>query len=245
MTKVHFILIVLFTIISCKPGNHTREIYSRQKQLEEYKINSKKDNFENRFRIDTTLVKKYAFDHLIISNEEKSDSILTLCDCKKYKKENRIKIQLTTAIPTKKQLDTVKEGFNKRNRLLQLRDLGYLTTIDGQFKFLTIVLKDSLIESIDLYSKSTDKEYNGTDFDSLSIDRYKINISKFDYSIASNVYGNFELRLKKEFGFFENDTVLKGDFLCNNSVISEKKQIKNWNIKKEFENRNKNRGKWH
>jgi hypothetical protein len=231
--------------MSCKPGDNPREIHNEQKQIEEYKANSKKDNFENRFSIDTTLVKKYAFDHLIISNAKESDSILSLCHCKKYKKDNRIKIQLTTAIPTKKQLDTVNESFNKRNRLLQLRDLGYLTTIDGQFKFLTIVLKDSIIESIDLYSKSTDKEYNGTDFDSLSIDRYKINISKFDYSIASNVYGNFELRLKKEFGLFENDTIFKGVFLCNNWVISEKEQIKNWNIKKEFEKRNKNRGSWH
>ena len=48
----------------------------------------------------------------------------------------------------------------------------------GQFKFLTIVLKDSIVESINLYSKSTEKEYNGIDFDSLSINKYKINISK-------------------------------------------------------------------
>ena len=238
--KVQILLIILILTFSCDKKNEQKE---SEINIEENKeISYTKKEFKNSFQVDTTLVKKNFFGDLIISNSIKEDSIISLCQCKKYKKDNRIKIQLKTAIPTKKELDTMSESFKKRNRFLQIGDLGYSKTISGQFKFLTIVLKDSIVESINLYSKSTEKEYNGIDFDSLTIEKYKINISKFNYSIASNVYGNFELHLKREFGFFEHDTILKSNFLCNNWVITEKNEIKNWNIKKYFESRHNDRG---
>lgn len=243
MSKVHFILIIyLILLIGCKSDKKNSEGNIENPIYEKVIKTIEKEMFLNSFKIDTTLIKKDAFGDLKISNSIKKDSLLSLCHSKKYKKNNRIKIQLKTAIPTQKELDTMSESFKKRNRLLQFGDLSSRKTINVQFKFLTIVLKDSIIESINLYSKSTEKEYNGIDFDSLSIDKYKINISKFNYSIASNVYGNFELHLKKSFGFFENDTILKGDFLCNNWRITEKEQIKNWDIKKSFKNRNNDRG---
>ncbi|MCF6169283.1 hypothetical protein [Lutibacter sp.] len=233
MNRILFIfIIVLNLILGCVPKKEKIESNITVNK-EEY---IKTEQFQNSFKIDTSLLKKTTFDFVKISNSKKNDSILSICNCKKDKKNNIIKIQLETAIPTQKELDTMSENFKKRNRILQTRDLGYLTKINGQFKFLTIILKDSLVKSIDLYSKSTEKEYNGIDFDSLSIEKYKISISKFDYSIASDVYGNFELQLKKGFGLFENDTILKGTFVCNNGEVSKKKEIKNWNIKKNFKN---------
>jgi len=235
MNRILFIFIIVLNLIfGCIPKKEKIKLKITVKKEK----HTKAEQFQSSFKIDTSLIKKPAFNFIKISNSKKTDSILSICNCKKDKKNNILKIQLETAIPTQKELDTMSENFKKRNRILQTRDLGYLTTINGQFKFLTIVLKDSLVKSIDLYSKSTEKEYNGIDFDSLSIEKYKIAISKFDYSIASNIYGNFELRLKREFGLFENDTILKGKFVCNNGSISEKKEIKNWNIKKEIKNLN-------
>lgn len=228
----------LILCIGCKSDDKTQPNNIEKPLLEKQTKAYKKDIFQNSFKIDTSLIKKNHFGSLKISDSVKEDSILALCQCQKFQKHNRIIIQVQTAIPTQKELDTMSETFKKRNRFLQFSDLGNPKTIHGQFKFITLVLKDSSVESINLYSKSTDKEYNGTNFDSLSIETYKINISKFDYAIASNIFGNFELHLNKDFGFFENDTILKGGFLCNNWVISDKKQIKNWDIKKSFEVQN-------
>uniref|UniRef100_UPI00404A8664 hypothetical protein n=1 Tax=Flavobacterium sp. TaxID=239 RepID=UPI00404A8664 len=200
----------------------------------EYAI-KQKEQFENSFKIDTSLIKKSAFDFIEVSNAIKTDSIISICNCEKDKKNNIIKIQLQTGIPTKKALDTLPENGNKRwNTVLQTRDSGYLKEFNGQFMFINLVLKDSLVKSINLYAKSTDKDYQGVDFDSLSIDRYQINISKFNYEIASDIYGDFEFRLNRAFGLFKNDTILKGRFLCNNWRILEKEAIKKWKFVKQI-----------
>jgi len=89
---------------------------------------------------------------------------------------------------------------------------------------LTIKLKDSLVENIELYAKSTDKDYDGKDFENVEIDNYEIKISTFNYSIYSNVYGNFEVVLPKGFGYFE----------CNNWVISSKEKIQKWEMNKKY-----------
>tara|TARA_R110001592_G_scaffold45508_2_gene145521 strand:+ start:299 stop:1045 length:747 start_codon:yes stop_codon:yes gene_type:complete len=243
MNKIHFFLIIsLISLISCKSDQKIEKGNIENQISKKFIKKIEKSNFMNSFKIDTTLAKKKAFGYFKISNSIKEDSILSLCSCKKNKKNNRIKIQLKTEIPTQKELDTMEDNSKNRYRFFQFGDLSSRKTINGQFKFLTIVLKDSMVESINLYSKSTEKEYNGIDFDSLSIKKYKINISKFNYSIASNVYGSFELHLNKGFGFFENDTILKSDFLCNNSIITEKEIIKNLKIKESFENRHNDRG---
>src|SRR5690606_30997369 len=147
-----------------------------------------------------------------------------------------------TAIPTKKELDTLKETDKKWNKVLQLIDLGNLDDINGQFKFLTIELKDSVVQSISLLSKSTDPDYNAKYFDSTRVKNHKIEISKFDYSIASDIYGNFEIVLNEDFGLFENDKTIIGYFECNNWQIRTKEEIIEWNIKESFKKRNANRG---
>ncbi|WNH12784.1 hypothetical protein [Thalassobellus suaedae] len=232
--KLPIFLIILFLTFSCVQKKENRKKTNELDVGIKEKIITKKEQFQNSFKIDTSLTKKIAFDFIKVSNSLKTDSILSICNCDKDKKTNTIKIQLETGIPIKKDLDTISESSNKKwNTVLQTRDLGYLKELKGQFKFLNIILKDCLVKSINLYSKSTAKEYNGNDFDSLSIERYKINISKFNYSIASDIYGEFEFRLNKEFGLFKNDTILKGRFLCNNWRIWESEKIKNWNINKQ------------
>ena len=234
-------ILILFVIFSCKTDNKTGE-----KNIEYQKIEKTKTDsiiiFINQIRIDSTLKPLGKIVELEISNGFKSESVFAICSCQKDKKNNIIKIQLRSGIPTKKELDSTGITDKSGGRLNHLMDLGYLKRIDGQFQFLTLILKDSVIKNLELYSKSTELEYNGSDFKSMDIDKYKIAISTFDYSIASNVYGNFELRLPEGFGYFENDTILKGHFECNNWKISSKEEIKNWNIKKSFENRNNDRG---
>lgn len=228
---IYFIILTL--TISCVQQKENKKKESKpEMEIKEQSI-VKKDLFQNSFQVDTSLTEKMAFDFIAVTNSKQTDSIVSICNCDKNQKNNSIKIQLQTGIPTKKELDTLSADSNKRwNTILQTRDLGYLEELSGQFKFLNIILKDSTVKSVNIYSKSTNKEYNGSDFDSLSIDRYKISISKFDYSTASDIYGEFELRLEKGFGLFENDTILKGNFQCNNWIIWNNEKIKNWKINK-------------
>ncbi len=200
------------------------------------------DDFQNIFTLDTTVEKKGRFNYLTISNQVEIDSIVALCTCQKDVKNNLIKIQLKTGIPTKMELDTLKKENRKGNKIMEIGGYSSQDKISGQFKFLTIILQDSMVNSIHLYSKSTEKEYNNTDFDSMNIDKYQIAISKFDYSIASDIYGNFKFRLPREFGYFENDTILKGFFECYNWHITDKETIKNWEINEWYKNKKTNRG---
>lgn len=234
-------ILILLVIFSCKTDNKTVEKNIEHQKIEKTKIDSI-NTFRNQIRIDSSLKPLGEVVELEISNGIKSEKVFAICSCQKDKKNNIIKIQLRSGIPTKKELDSTGITDKSGGRLMNLMDLGYLKRIDGQFQFLTLIVKDSVIKNLVLYSKSTELEYNGSDFRSMDIDKYKITISTFDYSIASDVYGNFELRLPQGFGYFENDTILKGHFECNNWKISSEEEIKNWNIKESFKNRNNDRG---
>tara|TARA_R110002049_G_scaffold308241_1_gene511455 strand:- start:243 stop:977 length:735 start_codon:yes stop_codon:yes gene_type:complete len=234
-------ILILILFFSCKIENKKEEKNIEPQKTEKIKIDSS-NTFINEIRIDTTIKPLGKVVELELSNGKKSENIFALCSCQKDKKNHMIKIQLRSGIPTKNELDSTGITDKSGGRFMHLMDLGALKRIDGQFKFLTFILKDSLLTDLQLYSKSTELEYDGEDFKSMDIDKYKIAISTFDYSIASNVYGNFELRLPQGFGYFENDTILKGHFECNNWKISSKEEIKEWDIHKSFKNRNNDRG---
>jgi hypothetical protein len=234
-------ILILLVLFSCKTDNQTGEKNVEYHKIEKTKTDST-TTFRSQIRIDSIIKPLGKAVELELSNGIKSESVFALCSCQKDKKNNIIKIQLRSGIPTKKELDSTGITDKSGGRLNHLMDLGYLKRIDGQFQFLTLILKDSIMKDLELYSKSTELEYNNSDFKSMDIDKYKIAISTFDYSIASDVYGNFELRLPQGFGYFENDTILKGHFECNNWEISSKEEIKNWNVKEWFKNRNNNRG---
>ena len=244
--KKRFLLLMTILILSCNSDKNRNGKQKIIEPIDNKEIVSEQtvepDNFQNIFTQDPTVEKKGRFNYLTISNQKENDSIVALCTCQKNVKNNLIKIQLKTGIPTKSELDTLKKGNRKGNKILEMGGFDSQATISGQFKFLTIVLQDSMVNNINLYSKSTEKEYNKADFDSMSIEKYHINISKMDYSVASDIYGNFLLRLPSEFGYFKNDTILKGSFECYNWRISDKESIKNWEINEWYKNKEANRG---
>jgi hypothetical protein len=228
--KLFFVILIMTTTLSCTDSKKTIKINSKELKSNEPRETIKIDSFLNYIKLDSTIEKGLQFDYLLVKRDSEYDSIVSLCHCKKNKKNNSISIQIQTAIPTKKELDTLdKSERSRRNRFLQIGTSRQ--NFNRQLKFLTINLKDSIVKSIELYSKSTEKEYKGGDFDSLSINKYNIKISKFDYSIASDVFGNFELRLARDFGLNKNDTIIKGRFLCNNWRILEKEDIKKLKFK--------------
>ena len=237
----NFVLIFLIILtIGCKNEKPKQKI-----DLDDYVKKNEVTKTERKIDTlihDSTLIRKGPAYFITLTDGKKKDSIIAFCSCQKDKKNNTIKIQLTTAIPTKKELDTLKETDKKWNKALQLIDLGYLDEINGQFKFLTIELKDSLVQNINLFSKSTEPDYQNKYFDSTRIKNYNIEVSKFDYSIASDIYGDFHIILKEDFGLFKNDKTIMGYFECNNWRIKSKEEIKQCNIKEWFGRRNDNRG---
>jgi hypothetical protein len=234
-------ILILLVLLSCNTDNQIGKKNVEYQKKEEEKNDSLKA-FRNYIRIDSTLKPLGRVVELELSNGIKNEGIFALCSCQKDKKNNKIKIQIKSGIPTKKELDSTGITDKSGGRLMQLMHLGNLKRIDGQFKYLTFILKDSLLTDLELYSKSTELEYDGKDFKSTEINKYKILISKFDYSIASDVFGNFEIRLPNGFGYFINDTILKGNFECNNWRISSKADVKNWNIQEWLEKKNASRG---
>lgn len=237
--KYLLLFFMFLVVVGCKSDKTSDE------NLEVIKIQKKQVNeFINELTIDSTLKKLGKISELTLSDGNKKESILAICSCQKDKKDNSIKVQLSSGIPTRKELDSLGINNKTANRFNNLFGfgIGELKKIDGQFKFLTFGIKDSLITNLELYSKSTELEYNGKDFESVDIEKYKIKISTFNYSIASNVYGSFELRLPKGYGYFTNDSIVKGHFECNNWRVNSKEEIKNWNIHKWYKERKQNRG---
>lgn len=224
---MRFIIFIIISIlfVGCKPDKQNKIIVEENN----FAIDDKTNPIKKEISIDSNLIKNSEVSFLSISDGVLTDSIITICNCQKNKKDNTIFIQLRTSIPTKSQIQS---GIKKNRSILQRLD--YNDSVKGQFKFLTIKLKDSLVQNIEIYSKSTDEDYNGKDFESLEINNYDIKISTFDYSIASNVYGNFEMVLPKDFGYFKNDTLIRGDFKCNNWKISTKEEIQKWEINKKY-----------
>ncbi len=198
------------------------------------KIAKNEKSFKSYFKIDSLLNKSDADFTLTISNNQKSETLPVLCNCEKNKKDNTIKIQITSGIPTKTELNSGQKG----NRILM--NLGNPGSFKGQMKTLTFHIKDSLIEKIDLISKSTDNDYGGLGYNHFEVSKYEVNISKMNYAIASNIFGNYKLILPQQYGYFENDTILKGTFVCNNWRINSLDDLKSldlnkWNAQKQSE----------
>ncbi len=237
--KKLFLLLGIILTVGCK-NDRSEEDFKLEDSFEKIELTQNEKEIDTLIQ-DSTLVRGPAY-FIVLTNGIKKDTIAAFCFCQKNKKKNTIKIQLTTAIPTKTELDTLKKTDRKGNKVFQLIDLGYLDDINGQFKFLTIELRDSLVQNISLLSKSTDPDYEEKYFDSTTVKEYKIDISTFDYSIASDVYGNFKIILEEDFGLFENDKTVIGYFECTDSRVTSKEEIIQWNIKESFEKRNAGRG---
>ena len=84
--KVQILLSIMILTFSCVKKNEQKKSENEINIRENKEIRFTKKEFKNTFQIDTTLVKSNFFGDLKISNSIKEDSIISLCQCKKYKK---------------------------------------------------------------------------------------------------------------------------------------------------------------
>lgn len=239
--KPIYILLILLFSISCQPKNgNNKSVNDAQKRLSttnktvtldsvtngKTRAKTKKETFTNYFRSDSSIDKNAVTHRIVLSNKDQNKELAALYNCAKNVKKNSLKIQITAAMPTSAE---IKKGITG-SRLFS--NIGPENDFKGQLKFLTFYLKDSTITKIQLLSKSTDKEYNGSDFKYSDIEKYQVVISKFDYSIASNVFGKYKIILPESFGYIKNDTIMEGTFQCNNWRINEFDNVKEWDLEK-------------
>ncbi len=223
---IYIAIIILFT--SCQ--SKEIEYQNTSSVVENYgPIAQENYSFKSYFKSDSTLTNKDLVDVLAISNGSKEEEILAICNCDKNVDDNTIKIQISVAIPTKAELD---EGATGGRTFM---GLGRWPK-KAQFRFLTFHLKDSTIEKTQLFYKSVDKIYNNSDFKYSNISNHQISISKFDYSIASEIFGNYTVILPEDFGYFKDDTLLTGTFQCNNWRIQSLEGVKDWDLEEFFKN---------
>ncbi len=228
MFKRPIYVAIIFLFISCQSDKNKSQTDSSSVEKTNPAVQAK-DSFKNYFKSDSTLTKKDSVDVLAISNGSKTEEILAICNCDKNVEENTIKIQIRVAIPTIPELE---EGATGGRTFMGLARWPK----KAQFRYLTFHLKDSTIEKTQLFYKSLEKAYNNSDFKYSNVSEYQLRISKFDYSIASDIFGKYEVLLPEPFGYFKNDTFLTGTFECNNWRINSLEKVKKWSLEQFFKN---------
>ncbi len=218
--------ITIIFILSCKTDNNTCDKH-QENNFDIKKVESKSEQKISKY---SSLIKPSEVSYLHISNGSKTDSIIMICNCEKNKFDNSLTVQLRSAIPTKREINL---GVKNSNLIVQNSD--YKSKLNGQYKFLTLKLKGNIVEYFDLYSKSTSNDYGQKDYQNLEVKIYDVKLSTFDYSVATDVYGSFEIELPEDFGYFQNDKILKGKFKCNNWKTLSKSDVQNWQINKVHE----------
>jgi hypothetical protein len=212
-------LIILIHLYSCK-----KEI--RQIKIEpdiETKVDTfkkKKKEFSN-IDLDTSL-KPQKVDLIFLYSDKKIDTLIGFCNCEKNVKNNTLKIQIRTEFPSLSELE-------KGNRSATEFQMG----IPRQYRFLTFYLRDSIVQKTKIFKASTEPQFETKKIDSSSIDNYKIRINRFEYKIAQNVWGTYEIELSNSFGFIKNDKRIRGTFHCNNWRIVKYEDLPEWTNKGE------------
>ena len=210
-------LVLLMSLFSCKKDIKTNKT--------EPNIETKTDNLKIKRNEISTIVRDSTLelqnvDLLYTISDKQIDTLIGFCNCEKNVKENTLKIQIRTEFPSLSELE-------KGNRSATEFQMG----IERQYRFLTFYLRDSIVEKTKIFKASTESQFENKKIDSTSIKTYKIKISRFDYKIAQNVWGNYELELPNTFGFIENDFKIKGTFHCNNWKIVDYEELSDWTIK--------------
>ncbi|MDP2060801.1 MAG: hypothetical protein Q8J97_13750 [Flavobacteriaceae bacterium] len=216
--SIHILsLIVLMSLLSCKkdikPKKSEPNIETKTDTVESNK------NTISTIEIDSALELQKA-DLIYIFSDKQIDTLIGFCNCEKNVKNNTLKIQIRTEFPSLSELE-------KGNRNATEFQMG----ISRQYRFLTFYLRDSIVQKTKIFKASTESQFENEKTDSTSFQSYKIKINRFDYKIAQNVWGNYELELPNSFGFIENDFKLKGTFHCNNWKIVEYEELTDWTIK--------------
>lgn len=228
MLKRLIYIAIIFLFISCQSNKNKSHTDSSNAGKPSPAVQATK-SFKSYFKTDSTLTRRDSVDVLAISNGSKTEEILAISNCDKNVEENTIKIQIRVAIPPIAELE---ERATDGRTFLGLASWPK----KAQFRYLTFHLKDSTIEKTQLFYKSIEKAYNNSDFKYSNISKYQLRISKFDYSIASDVFGKYKVQLSEPFGYFINDTLLTGTFECNNWRINSLEKVKNWNLEEFFKN---------
>jgi hypothetical protein len=228
-------IIISFILLGCNDSNPKYRNESKKivKSQSDTVINKHENKFSTFIKLDTSYTKPKHFNDLIVENQITSDTLFSACSCDKNVKDNSIKIQIKTAIPTKKKLDSMpKDSRERYNKLLELYSLDLNPPpFEGQLKYINFVLKDSTVINSNIISRSSEMEYHGKNFKKDTIHKYQIKISRFKYHNASKVYGIFKILLPVEFGFTCNDTIVSGGFLCMNWIINEEFDIRNYEFR--------------
>jgi hypothetical protein len=202
---------------ACEKGNRQVEI--------EPNIEVKGDiigaKVNSTFERDSTLKAKKV-DLLLAYSENRIDTLIGFCNCEKNVKSNTLKIQVRTEFPSLSELE-------KDNRSSTEFQLG----VERQFRFLTFYLRDSTVEKTKLFKASTEAQFENEKVDSVSFQNYNLKINRFNYEIAQNVWGTYEIVLLNSFGYTSNDYRLVGSFHCNNWKIVEFEELPQWTIKGE------------
>ncbi|MDN3594164.1 hypothetical protein [Zunongwangia endophytica] len=217
------LLIILFlSIYSCKRRGSNIDIRDQTKSISKIDSTSyKKNKYESFLKKDTSL-KKRKVDLAYLKNS-KSDTLIAFCNCEKNIKENSLIIQPRIEFPSKSEL---KKG-NKMSTY-------FLPGPPRQYRFPTIYIKDSIVQKVGLLKASKERQFNNEKIDSLSISNYKIYINTFNYNIAQNVWGTYEIILPEDFGYSKNDTILSGAFHCNNWQAVRYEALNEWTEQKEY-----------
>lgn len=212
-------LFVLLTHSSCKNENELKENKSIVETTADTVVIKKKTN--STIQRDTTL-KAQKVDLLFTYTAQKIDTLIGFCNCEKNIKENTLKIQIRTEFPSSTEL-------KKGNRSATEFQMG----LPRQYRFLTFYLRDSIVEKTKVLMASMEAQFDNKKIDSLSFQNYSIKVNTFDYRIAQNVWGTYEVELPESFGFNENDNKISGAFHCNNWKIVEYEDLPEWTIKGE------------
>lgn len=230
--KQIYLLLTIIILFGCNDSSKNSDKKLNQEKLIEKPKEVKKTEkkFLTFIKIDTSYTKPDHFNDLIVGNETITDTIYSACSCDKNVKNNSIEIQIKTAIPTKKVLDSLpKNSKHRYTKLLELYSVALNPPpFKGQLKYINFELKDSTLVKANVISRSSELEYNGQNFKKEPINQYQLKISRFKYHNASKVYGKFIIILPEKFGFIANDTIIIGSFLCMNWKINEEENIKNY-----------------
>ncbi|MGB3776048.1 MAG: hypothetical protein WA951_12395 [Leeuwenhoekiella sp.] len=167
------------------------------------------------FAIDTSL-KAQEIDLILAYSDQKIDTLLGFCNCEKNVKKNTLKIQIRTEFPSLSELE-------KGNT----HPTEFLLGVPRQYRFITFYLRDSIIDQAKLLMASTEPQFEHENIDSISIHNYTVKISRFNYKVAQNVWGTYEIELQNPLGYAKNDNKLKGTFHCNNWKIEEYEDLPN------------------
>ena len=212
-----FSLVLLISLYSCKKGVELKK--------NEHDFKAKIEIVELKKEVTATIVrdstlKPEKVDFILVYSEIQTDTLIGFCNCEKNVKNNTLRIQVRTEFPA---LSELQKG-NKNATEFQIG-------ISRQYRFLTFYLRDSIVEKTKIYKASTEPQFENKKIDSTSIENYKIKINRFDYKIAQNIWGNYELEIPNSFGLIEDDFRVKGTFHCNNWKIVEYKELLELTIK--------------